>query len=694
MNPIASALMTTAAEPRAVLHDNPLLTYRDAIPFDRIQAAHVVPAVRAALAQAADELNAIIQLDGPRTYDNTVGALEEVSERMGRVIRPVGHLSSVMDTPDLRQAWQTVLPEISAFNARMALNPALWAAVKAYAGTGDARALRGVRARHLEKVVLEFRRAGADLPPEQKERVEALRVELSQLAQTYANHVLDSTNAWELVLTDEAELEGLPESARAQARASAAAKGVDGWRFTLQLPSYQPFMQYAARRDLRQRMYDAYMSRAADGPHDNRPVLRRILAVRRELAGILGFADWADYTLEDSMAGSGARAVEFEADLVARTRPVWQRQIAELEAFARAELGLNEMAPWDMSYAIEQMRRARYDLDAEALRPYFPLDRVLEGLFEIARRLFGVRVQPRQVDEVWHAQVGFYDVFDEAGNLLGGFYADWYPREEKRGGAWMGGLVVGGPRAEGWKPHLAVVAANVSPPEGGRPALLNHREVQTVFHEFGHLLHHVLSRVEVPALGGTRVATDWVELPSQIMENWTWERPALDLFARHWDTGEPIPEALFQKMKAARVHMGAHLQMRQLSFGTMDLALHVHFDPASSEDPVERAQRVMEGFHTRAEYAHDHFVTSFAHIFSGGYGAGYYSYLWSEVLDADAFSRFEREGLFSREVGRDFVEHVLSQGDAADPAELFRRFMGRDPDPAALLRRNLGVETG
>lgn len=682
--------MTTAAEPGAAPHDNPLFTHGDAIPFDRIAPEHVVPAVRAALARAGEEIRAIAELAEPRTYENTVRALEEVSERLGRVTKPVAHLSSVMDTPELRQAWQTVVPEISAFNARMALNPALWNAIREYADTGDAHALQGVRARHLEKVVLAFRRAGADLPPEQKARVEALRVELSQLGQSYANNVLDSTNAWDLVLADEADLEGLPESARAQARAAAAAKGVNGWRFTLQLPSYQAFMQYSARRDLRRRMYDAYMNRASEGPHDNLPTLRRILEVRRELAGILGFKDWADYTLEDSMAGGGARAVEFEADMVRRTRPVWQRQIAELEEFARAELGLDELAPWDVGYAAEKMRRARYDLDAEELRPYFPLDRVLEGLFEVARRLFGVRVQPRDVPEVWHADVGFYDVFDEEGQRLGGFYTDWYPREEKRGGAWMSGLVVGGPRPEGWEPHLAVVAANVSQPEGGRPALLTHREVQTVFHEFGHLLHHVLSRVEVPGLGGTRVATDWVELPSQIMENWTWERPALDLFARHWETGEPIPEALFQKMKAARVHMGAHHQMRQLSFGTTDLELHVHFDPASGEDPLQRAQRVMEGFQTRPEYARDHFIASFAHIFSGGYAAAYYSYLWSEVLDADAFSRFQEEGLFSRETGRRFVDHVLSQGDAADPAELFRRFMGRDPDPSALLRRNLG----
>jgi oligopeptidase A len=688
--------MTDTAAPRAAsaqapddLSANPLLSGATPIPFDRIEPRHVVPAFREALARAADGLRAVIDLREPRTYENTIRALDLVGERLGKTIRPVSHLTGVMSTPELRQAYETVLPEVSAFYARIPLNPELWAAVKAYAETDDARALAGVRRRHLDKLVRSFVRAGADLPPEQKARVEALRVEMSRLSTDFANHVLDSTNAWDLVLTDEADLEGLPESARAQARAAAQAKGVEGWRFTLQVPSYQPFMQYSARRDLRERMYRAYMNRASGGEHDNRPLVKRILELRRELSGILGFRDYADYALEESMAGSGDRAVAFEEDLTARTRPVWEREMAALEAFAREALGLPALEPWDVWYCVEKLRLARYDLDAEALRPYFPLDRVLEGLWELSRRLFGITVRPRELREVWHPEVRFFDVLDEGGLLLGSFYVDWFPRESKRGGAWMGGMVTGGPRAQGWEPHLATIVANVSPPEGGRPALLTHREVETVFHEFGHLLHHTLSRVEVPALAGTHVPSDWVELPSQIMENWTWERPALDLFARHWETGEPIPEELYRKMLAARTFMGAHHQMRQLSFGTLDLDLHVRFDPAADGDPIQRARQVMSRFAPHPRFADDHFVTSFSHIFPGGYAAGYYSYLWSAVLEADAFSRFQREGLFSREAGRAFVDAVLSQGDAEDPAELFRRFMGRDPDPEALLRRDL-----
>lgn len=681
----------TLAEADADLSDNPLLSGARPIPFDEITSEHVVPAFREALARAQAEIEVVIGLQGEPTYENTIQALDDVGERLSHVIRPVSHLTSVMSTPELRQAYETVLPEVSAFYARIPLNPELWSAVKAYAATDEAAALTGVRRRHLDKTVRAFERAGADLPPEQKARVEALRVEMSRLTTDFANHVLDATNAWDLVLTDEADLEGLPESARAQARAAAQARGVEGWRFTLQVPSYQPFMQYSARRDLRQRMYHAYMNRASSGEHDNRPLVTRILRMRRELARILGFKDYADLSLEDSMVGSGERAVAFERDLADRTRPVWEREVAAVQAFARDELGLETLEPWDMAYSVERLRLARYDLDAEALRPYFPLDRVLQGLWELSGRLFGIRVEPRELRQVWHPEVRFFDVLTEGGELLGSFYVDWFPRESKRGGAWMNGLVIGGPRPDGWEPHLGLIAANVSPPEGGRPALLTHREVSTVFHEFGHLLHHVLSRVEVPALAGTRVPSDWVELPSQIMENWTWERPALDLFARHWETGEPIPEDLFQKMKAARTFMGAYLQMRQLSFGTVDLELHVAFDPERDGDPIERSREVMARFAPDPRFARDHFITSFTHIFSGGYAAGYYSYLWSAVLEADAFSRFQAEGLFNRETGRAFVDAVLSQGDAEDPAELFRRFMGRDPDPEALLRRDLDL---
>ena len=671
---------------------NPLLSQEFLIPFDDIRPEHVEPGVREALENAQRELDAIISETGARTYDNTLGALGRLEERLDRAVGLGYHLMSVMNSPELREAFNAVLPEFSAFYAKLPLNDGLWRAVKEFSETDEAGALTGVKKRHLEKTMRAFVRAGADLPPEQKTKAEALSVELSELQNEFSNHVLDATNAFELVITDEADLSGLPESAKAGARESAKSKDKEGYRFTLQAPSYVPFMQYADARDLREKMYKAYTSRATGGEFDNKPLIVKILDLRRELAGLLGYGDFADYRLEENMVKTGAAALAFVQGLAERTEPYWQEEIAALTAFARDELGVGELEPWDVPYVIEKLRKAKFDLDEEELRPYFPLGRVLSGLFEIAHRLFGVRVTERDIKELWHPEVTFYDLHGEDGTHLGSFYADWFPRESKRGGAWMNHFITGGPQGDEFAPHSGLMIGNFTPPQEGRPALLTHREVETTFHEFGHLLHHLLSRVEVPARAGTNVPRDWVELPSQIMENWCWEREALDLFARHFETGERIPEELFQKMLAARTFMAANAQMRQLSFGTVDLELHINYQPDEDGDVVAYAQETMEPFSVRPEFAHNGFINAFSHIFAGGYAAGYYSYKWSEVLDADAFTRFQREGIFNRETGRDYVDAVLSRGDAEDPDVLYREFMGRDPDMNALLRRNLGAE--
>ena len=670
---------------------NPLLSQEFLIPFDDIRPEHVEPGVREALENAQTELDAIINETGARTYENTLGALGRLEERLDRAVGLGYHLMSVMNSPELREAFNAVLPEFSAFYAKLPLNDGLWRAVKEFSETDEAGALAGVKKRHLEKTLRAFVRAGADLPPEQKTKAEALSVELSELQNEFSNHVLDATNAFELLITDEAELAGLPESARAGARENAKSKGKEGYRFTLQGPSYVPFMRYADARDLREKMYKAYVSRATGGEFDNEPLIVRILALRRELADLLGYGDFADYRLEENMVKTGAAALAFVQGLAERTEPYWQEEIEALTAFARDELELEGLEPWDVPYTTEKLRKAKFDLDEEELRPYFPLDRVLSGLFEIAHRLFGVTVSERDVKELWHPDVTFYDLHGEDGTHLGSFYADWFPRESKRGGAWMNHFITGGPREDGFAPHLGLMVGNFTPPQEGKPALLTHREVETTFHEFGHLLHHLLSRVEVPARAGTNVPRDWVELPSQIMENWCWEREALDLFARHFETGERIPDELFHKMLAARTFMAANAQMRQLSFGTVDLELHINYQPEDG-DVVRYAQETMEPFSIRPEFAHNGFINAFSHIFAGGYAAGYYSYKWSEVLDADAFTRFQREGIFNRETGRDYVDAILSRGDAEDPDALYREFMGRDPDMNALLRRNLGAE--
>ncbi len=668
---------------------NPYLSRETHIPFAEMTPQTVEPALDEVLARAQKELDALVKTSEP-TFQ-TILDLDELVERLSRPLGFVSHLTSVKDSPELRAAFNAVLPRYTAFMTRLSLNGALWTVIKEVAETDEAKALTGVRKRHLEKTVQEFVRAGADLPDAQKTRVEAINIELSSLSQKFSENTLDATNAFEVIITGEAELAGLPESALKQARANAEAKGQQGWRFTLQMPSYLPVLTYAENRTLRETLHRAYTNRAGGGEFDNRDVIVRTLSLRRERAGLLGYETHADYVLEPRMVGSAARALEFVRNLSERTHPYWQGEIGALEAFAET-LELSDLKPWDVSFVAEKLRQERYAFDEEELRPYFPLDRVVAGMFSIAEETFGVTLTRRENPQVWHGDVEFYDLHDAAGTHLGSFYADWFPREDKRGGAWMNSFLTGGPVAGGFDPHVGLIACNFSPPEACKPALLTHREVETTFHEFGHLLHHCLSRVEVRARSGTNVAWDFVELPSQIMENWCWEREALARFARHAQTGAEIPDELFQKMLAARTFMGANTQMRQLSFGTVDLELHTAYDPDADGDVVAYAQGLMEPFVIRPEFARNSFVTAFSHIFAGGYSAGYYSYKWAEVLDADAFTRFQKEGLFNPETGRAYVDTILSRGDSDAPETLFRNFMGRDPDPEASLRRNLGVE--
>jgi oligopeptidase A len=497
--------------------------------------------------------------------------------------------------------------------------------------------------------------------------------------------VLDSTNAWELIITDEASLAGLPPSAMEAARQSAESKGREGWRFTLQAPSYSPAITYLHDDNIREKLYRVNIARATEAERDNRPLIVRILELRRAKSTLLGFADFADFVVHDRMAHTGARAMAFLEDLKNRTDPAFARENAELESFAGRKLN-----PWDIGYFAELRRRKLYEFDEEQLRPYFPAERVVDGMFAIVEKLYGIQVRSREGVPVWHPDVRYYEVHDSDGLLLGAFYADWFPRETKRDGAWMDGFITGVDSPGRSEPHVGCVCGNLTPPIGGKPALLTHREVETIFHEFGHLLHHVLSRVEVKSLSGTAVAWDFVELPSQIMENWCWEREALDMFARHYQTGEAIPEDLFSKMAAARTYRGANVQMRQLGFGYVDLKLHREYDPARDGDVCRYSRAILQQFNPAVLPGDYAMIAAFTHLFASpiGYGAGYYSYKWAEVLDADAFTRFRVEGIFSREAGSAFRESILSKGDSADPAELYRRFMGRDPDPNALLTRS------
>lgn len=667
---------------------NPLLSRDFQIPFAQMTPADVEPALDAALRQTEADLQELLEANAVEFA--TLLELDALIERLERPMGIVGHLVAVKDSPELRAAFNAVLPRYSEFMTRLLLNDALWQLLERIAASPEAQRLDGVRRRHLERTLDAFKNAGAELDAAAKGRMEEINRDLSQLSTKFSENVLDATNAFELLLTDEQELAGLPESARAMAKAAAEAKGQEGWRFTLQAPSYIPFMTYAENRDLRQKMHGAYMSRAGGGAFDNREIMAKILALRQERAQLLGYQDHADAILHDRMVRTGAKAKAFVADLTARTRPYFERDVMAVERYAKT-LGIDLLQPWDVAFVSERLRQQEYEIDQEMLRPYFPLPEVLEGMFSIVKDIFGIDIVRRDNAEVWHGDVAYYDIVDEAGVHRGSFYADWFPREDKRGGAWMNEFITGGPTAEGFAPHLGLITANFTPPQGDKPALLTHDEVETTYHEFGHLLHHCLGSVEIKARNGVHVAWDFVELPSQIMENWCWERGALSRYAKHVDSGAALPADLFDKMLAARTFMGGYQQMRQLSFANVDLALHTNYDAEKDGDLVSYAQKINEAYAVRPEFAHNSFITAFSHIFSGGYSAGYYSYKWAEVLDADAFTRFQEEGIFNRQTGQEFVDTILGRGDSAPPEALFRNFMGRDPDPEALLRRNLGA---
>jgi oligopeptidase A len=669
------------------LTDNPLLTERFPIQFDAIKAEDVQPAIQLLLEQMKTKLAGLGGSGVPRTYENILLALDRMTEPLDFAIGLVRHLEGVATTPELRAAYNAVQEPVSMFYTSIPLDAKLWSAIKAVNESAEARELGPVHKRFLKKTMSAFRRSGADLDAAGKQKLEAIDVELTKATTKFAENVLDATNSFEIVITDDSKLAGLPESAKMAARESAKAKGKEGWRLTLQGPSYTAALTYLDDRPLRQQLWEAYNTRAAAGTYDNRALLVEILRLRREKARLLGYKDFADLVLEDRMAHLGEQAQGFLEDLYRKTEPFFERENGSLAEMGQS-LGYEDMRPWDVSYVAEKQRRALYDFDEEELRPYFQLDRVVAGMFDIFSRVLGIKVMEEPGVPGWNSAVKYYRVEDAfSGEMLGGFYTDWFPRENKRGGAWMDSLITGDP-AKG-KAHLGLICGNLTPPVEDTPALLTHREVETIFHEFGHLLHHTLSRVPVRTLAGTNVPWDFVELPSQIMENWCMEQEALHLFARHYKTGEAMPGELFAKMKRARTFRSANAQMRQLGYGMVDLKLHREYDPAQGGDVLAYARNILEEFSPAPlppDYA---MIASFTHLFSSpvAYGAGYYSYKWAEVLDADAFSRFRQEGIFSTATGREYRRHILERGDSEDPAQLYRCFMGRDPDANALLER-------
>ena len=672
--------------------------------------------VRIGLEEAKNKIDAIASLPlNQLSYENTFHALEQASKTLNRAWGRLSHLDSVADEPAHRAALNQMLPEVSEFYSSIPLRDDLWQVLKAYGNSEAVNGLPAIQRRHVEETMLDFVQDGADLSADLKARISEIDAELSKITKSYAEHVLDSTNAWEMIVTENSRLAGLPDSAIAAAAANAKAKGLGSddqpaWRFTLHQPSMFPVMQHAEDDSLRREMWEASGKVGAYGEYDTSPLVWSILKLRQEKAEVLGHQHFADLVLQRRMAKNGQTALGFVEDLHDRIVAQYREDYRDLCTYKAQKTGqvCEMLEPWEVSYWAEKRRKEHFDLDDEALRPYFPVSKVMKGMFDLATTIFGIEI--RQVETVfhekgqgheqlpagavegWHPEVTFYELRDrQSGEHLGSFYADWHPRESKRGGAWMNQLEAGGPPQEEKprRPHLGLIIGNMTPPVDGKDALLTHGEVETIFHEFGHLLHGLLSDVAVESLAGTNVPWDFVELPSQIMENFCWSRESLDLFARHHETGEAIPQELFEKMIAAKNYMSATAFMRQLAFGKLDLELHMHLSRYEGRDLDEVEREILADYRVELKTPVPGMSRRFNHLFSSptGYAAGYYSYKWAEVLDADAFTRFAHEGILNQKTGHEFREHILSKGNSAPVDELYRRFMGSDPKLEPLLQR-------
>ena len=671
---------------------NPFLAQDFKIKWPSLTPDHIKTDVTKAIETSKANIDAIKAIAPNETiFENTFGALESATDDLDRSWGRVNHLDSVANSDELREALNEMLPVVSEFSSSISLDDDLWRVLKSYSESDAVASLTEIQQRFVQETCDDFKAAGADLDADSKKRMFEINSELAKVTQKFGENVLDSTNAWELYVEDEAELAGLPESAKIGAAEDAKSKGKESqWRFTQQFPSMYPVMQYAESTNLRKKIWEGGGTIGNGGDHDNTEQIWSILKLRQEKAALLGFGNFADHVLNRRMAKSGSGALAFTEDLHAKISEGFQKDMKSLEAYWIKKTGAKSgpMEPWDISFWSEKRRKELYDFDDEALRPYFPVDQVMDGLFSLTSKLFGIKISSSEA-ETWHPEVKFYEIHDStSGDHLGSFYADWHPRESKRGGAWMNFLETGLPNPR--TPHLGLICGNMSKPTGDKPALLTHNEVETVFHEFGHLLHHLLSDVEIKSLAGVNVPWDFVELPSQIMENFCWDRESLDFFAKHYETGETIPNELFDKMIAARNYMSASVFMRQLSLGKLDLELHVHPEKYLGKDLDDVDREILADYKAELATQGPSMARRFNHLFSSpvGYAAGYYSYKWAEVLDADAFTRFREEGVLNSETGMSFRIEILAKGNSRPVDESYRQFMGRDPEQTALLERS------
>ncbi|MCR3968717.1 oligopeptidase A [Aeromonas veronii] len=675
--------------------NNPLLTMDSLPPFSQIKPEQVQPAVMQAIADCKQKISDVLAQRDPHTWDSLIAPLEEVNDRLSRIWSPVSHLNSVLNSEALREAHDACLPLLSEFQTYVGQHEGLYQAYLSLSQSDDFPLLSGAQRKEIQNTLRDFRLSGIGLPAEAQQRYGEIQARLSELASRFSNNVLDATQGWHKLVADEAELAGLPDSVRAAARQMAELKGKEGWLFTLDIPSYLPVMMYADNRELRAEMYEAFTTRASDqGPNagkwDNSAIMSELLTLRRELAQLLGFANYAELSLATKMADKTEQVVSFLTDLAAKSLPQGKAELEEIRAFAAEQHGQSELAAWDLAYYAEKLKQHKFSISDEQLRPYFPASKVVKGLFEVVKRVFGMKVRERLGIDTWHPDVRFYDIFDADDELRGSFYLDLYAREHKQGGAWMDVCLGRRYRQDGslQKP-VAYLTCNFNGPVDGKPALFTHNEVVTLFHEFGHGIHHMLTRIDVAGVAGINgVAWDAVELPSQFLENWCWESEALAFISGHYETGEPLPADLLEKMLTARNFQAAMQMLRQLEFALFDFRLHQTFDPTRADQIPALLDEVRSQVAVMTPPTFNRFQHSFSHIFAGGYAAGYYSYKWAEVLSADAFSRFEEEGIFNPATGHSFLKNILEKGGSREPMELFRAFRGREPQVDALLRHS------
>ncbi|OCH20628.1 oligopeptidase A [Aliivibrio sp. 1S128] len=672
---------------------NPLLTFTDLPLFSQIKPEHIQSAVEQAIADCRAKVEEVLASDAAPSWESIIIPLAETDDRLSRIWSPVSHLNSVQNSEALREAYEACLPALSEYGTWVGQNKGLYEAYKSIKQSDAFATLSQAQQKTIVDELRDFELSGIGLPADQQKRYGDISKRTSELSSNFSNNVLDATMGWSKHITDEAELSGLPESAMAAAKAAAEAKELDGWLLTLEMPSYIPVMTYADNKPLRREIYEAFVTRASDrGPNagkwDNTDLISEELQLRHEVSRLLGFSSYSEKSLATKMAESPTQVLGFLNDLAAKAKPQGEREVQELKAFVKEEFDIDELDLWDVTYYSEKLKQKLYQISDEELRPYFPESKAVSGLFEVLNRVFGMTVVEREGVDVWHESVRFFDIFDSTNTLRGSFYLDLYAREHKRGGAWMDECRVRRLTENGeLQTPVAYLTCNFSKPVGGKPALFTHDEVVTLFHEFGHGIHHMLTQIDVASVSGINgVPWDAVELPSQFLENWCYEEEALAFISGHYETSEPLPKEMLDKMLAAKNFQSAMFILRQLEFGMFDFTLHTNYDPDLGAKVLETLAEVKAKVAVLPSVEWNRFSHSFSHIFAGGYGAGYYSYLWAEVLSADAFSRFEEEGIFNTETGQSFLNNILEMGGSEEPMELFKRFRGREPQVDAMLR--------